>query len=50
MLNRFSCVQLFEPYDHSLPVSSVQGILQTRILMIQQLHSGYIYPQEIKVG
>ena len=32
MLSRFSCVWLCDPMDCSLPDSSVQGILQARIL------------------
>ena len=32
VLNRFSCVRLCDPMNCSLPGSSVQGILQARIL------------------
>ena len=32
MLSRFSCVQLCDPMDCSLPDSSVHGILRARIL------------------
>ena len=32
MLSRFSCGRLCDPMGHSLPGSSVHGILQARIL------------------
>ena len=32
VLRRFSRVRLFDPIDYSLPVSSVRGILQARML------------------